>query len=1444
VKKDIRIRITVDSQTAAGALGSLGSGLSTVNDQARLAAEGFGILSRAASSVFSASLNAFLGFERGITEFGAITGATAEQIAALSDEATRLGVVTSKSPAEVAALAAEFGRLGLGADATTEALEGIVRASEASGTSLSSTGQIIGAVLNQFELQATETLNVADILVFAANNAATSVEGLGSALSLVGGSANAAGQDLTTTAAALGLIANAGIDGTRAGTALAGVFRNLSSDSPKVTAGLKALNVEVFDGQGNFRNLADIVRDFEDSLDGLTQEERIQSLAKVFDVESARAFNALITEGADAFDEFIDATDRAGGTAEQTSQQLLDTLGGSFTLLSGSLETLAVQFGAFFAGPLKVAVDGILSLTNAFLQAPPIIQNAAFAVGSLALVFGTLAVGIPVVSASVTALSAAFVAGSAAIGTATTATLAFAAANGPLIAVAAALGVALAAVASSYNAVQSASEGARQAQSELTRITDELSESLERAETAARRQGEGLDTITGQLAKQREGLNAFDRAISAVRGTIGLQTTEQVKLNNAIVETTDVLVQSTTQSSRYADALFQLKNTQELTAEQAQEALRETQSYTKAIDDQIAALRRLETPTADLAESTAREIEFLERLKSEFQDTAAVLSGEYVEGIEISIGSLEDLGSAIEQLTRRASEAQTALASATTTEAAETAAKDLINLTNQQLELGELTRDQALERLEIIGNDTRLGYEVQIQALNRIRGIQAEVNREALDQQRGIQQAQREAEQAEKAAIEEAARLRREETQTRLNEADAVAIRERAAIDERVNAERLLVESQQSRIASIDQELGSLTLATNLEVERSNQIQQTLGFAREELATRISATETLIAATENERERAELTRSLAALRAEELNNLRESQREEQRILDLQQRAARQQLDLEKQKAQAANDLAFIQNGILELEKEKEIVQTRGQIRQLEIKAAADGLTASEQAQLATLQAQLGILDQQLARTRELGRLTGELANGIDQEFQTRSEILGIQQEQQRAEQIRNQLSAEQGAILATISAEGKTQLQLTSEIAAKLGISNLEARALAASMTTVASQTERAANAAEREADAAERTSQARSSTAQQFLLLSASAQQLEGIFAKTLGTQQEQSNELTRQIQLVAQQAGDAERAANIINQNLQNAVSANQTVTAQIGRLRERARILREGADTLKLELDRLKEARRIQEDLIPPLERKVALNQENLGILGLENELLTAQVTKIDRQIEQARERGASESEINRLQSQRAAILEEQESLQREIQQLKREEQILDLQLLILQERQADGDDRRIKNLKQQIILLRRISEIESSSDDSTVRIGLPGSGRGISLPGFADGGIVDRPTLAMIGEGGEREYVIPQSKMQTLTSGIQSGDPSTIRALQSTGIQLGGSQMMSPQVSVSGMSDSNIVAGLDDVKNLLRASLMMGSNGGQTQGIPNRQNRLREFVLMGS
>jgi hypothetical protein len=476
-------------------------------------------------------------------------------------------------------------------------------------------------------------------------------------------------------------------------------------------------------------------------------------------------------------------------------------------------------------------------------------------------------------------------------------------------------------------------------------------------------------------------------------------------------------------------------------------------------------------------------------------------------------------------------------------------------------------------------------------------------------------------------------------------------------------------------------------------------------------------------------------------------------------------------------------------------------------------------------------------------------LDGNTNNQLNQQ----GEILTLQQKQEAAALVRNQLSDEQSAILSTITTEGKTQAQLTSEIASALGISQTEAGALAAVMVDVSSQTGKAADGAEREADAAERTLQARRSTAQQFAFLSASAQQLDDIFSGTLGTQQDQTQEIQNQINLVALQIADAERAASIFDQNLQSAVAVNQTVAAQIGDLRIRSNLLREGAESLRLELERLKEAKRIQEELIPILEQKIQKSREELGIAELLNELYRVQITQLDKQIEAAQARGASEQEINRLQKERTALIEEQEELQIQLMQLKREEQILDLELLILKEQQEAADERRIKNLNAQLAVLRQIARIEAGVSTTPNAAPVTAAQAQIdaavaafqsTLPAFATGGIVDRPTVALIGEGGEREYVIPQSNLQSMATGIQSGDPSTIRALQSTGIQLGGSQMVSPQVSVSGMSDSNIVAGLDDVKNLLRANLMMGSNGGQTQGIPNRQNKLREFVLMGS
>jgi hypothetical protein len=518
-------------------------------------------------------------------------------------------------------------------------------------------------------------------------------------------------------------------------------------------------------------------------------------------------------------------------------------------------------------------------------------------------------------------------------------------------------------------------------------------------------------------------------------------------------------------------------------------------------------------------------------------------------------------------------------------------------------------------------------------------------------------------------------------------------------------------------------------------------------------------------------------------------------------------------------------------------------------------------------------------------------LDGNTNNQLNQQ----GEILTLQQKQEAAALVRNQLSAEQSAILAGITTEGKSQADLTAEIAGQLGIGVTEASALAAVMVGVSGENKRAANEAERETRAVIRTGQARTATLQQSLLSRATAEQVVAFAEKQLGLINDQTAAYTQQIQLTAQLAADLRN--NILQTEINLQLNerfvnvADQAQRNQLRIIRQRTEAQKEALALANAELDRLKEARRIQEELIPPLQKKLSLNQENAGILELQNELINAQLSRIDAQIARAREQGASEGTINGLLRQRTAIATEQERLQQKMQILKREQQIIDLELLILQEQQENADARRIKNLEEQLSILKQIKNVESQPIDSgrssALSASTGGTGRGSNteaqklalrresvflgqtgstlrelpnrptdpdplagffpvkrLPKLAAGAIIDGPTGALIGEGKEREFVLPESYLKDLATGIQSGDPSTIRALQSTGIQLGGSQMISPQVSVSGMSDSNIVAGLDDVKNLLRANLMMGSNGGQTQGIPNRQNKLREFVLMGS
>ena len=176
----------------------------------------------------------FAKFDAQLRQFGVIGEASATQVAAVRKEIERLGTSTQKTPEEIATLSIELSKAGFTADGVRDALGGIVLSSQATGEALARTGEVIGNIVNQFsgnanqlKLTAKDTTAIADLLTVTSNKTASGTNDLGEALAYVGTEANGSNQSLKDTLLSLGLLADAGIKGSSAGTGLAEALKRL-----------------------------------------------------------------------------------------------------------------------------------------------------------------------------------------------------------------------------------------------------------------------------------------------------------------------------------------------------------------------------------------------------------------------------------------------------------------------------------------------------------------------------------------------------------------------------------------------------------------------------------------------------------------------------------------------------------------------------------------------------------------------------------------------------------------------------------------------------------------------------------------------------------------------------------------------------------------------------------------------------------------------------------------------------------------------------------------------------------------------------------------------------------------------------------------------------------------------------------------------------------------
>ncbi|MBQ5522793.1 MAG: phage tail tape measure protein, partial [Oscillospiraceae bacterium] len=320
--------------------------------------------SMAVAGLGAAAVKTAADFDAGMSKVAAISGATGEDLDALRDKAREMGAKTKFSASEAASAMEYMAMAGWKTEDMLGGIEGIMNLAAASGEDLATTSDIVTDALTAFGLTAQDSAHFADILAAASSNANTNVAMMGETFKYCAPIAGALGFSAEDVAEAIGLMANAGIKSTQAGTALRTIMNNLSGEVKITGKALGEVTIATTNTDGSMRDLSDILADCRGAFSQLSESERAQAAEALVGKNAMSGFLALMNAAPEDIEKLSTAIENCDGTAAQMAETMQDNLAGQLTILKSQLEELAISFGEM----LMPAIRAIVSKIQAFVD--------------------------------------------------------------------------------------------------------------------------------------------------------------------------------------------------------------------------------------------------------------------------------------------------------------------------------------------------------------------------------------------------------------------------------------------------------------------------------------------------------------------------------------------------------------------------------------------------------------------------------------------------------------------------------------------------------------------------------------------------------------------------------------------------------------------------------------------------------------------------------------------------------------------------------------------------------------------------------------------------------------------------------------------------------------------------------------------------------------------
>ena len=376
------------SATALQKIRATGEKLQTVGNKISSVGQKLLPVTGVVTGLGTAAVKTAADFDSAMSRVAAVSGATGSDFDSLRDKAREMGAKTKFSATEAADAMNYMAMAGWKTEDMLSGIEGVMYLAAASGEDLATTSDIVTDALTAFGLTAADSGHFADVLAAASSNANTNVSMMGETFKYCAPVAGALGFSVEDTAEAIGLMGNAGIKASQAGTSMRSIMTNLTGDVKLSGAAIGDVTIATTNADGSMRSLSAILADCRVAFAGMTEAEKANNAEALVGKNAMSVFLALMNAAPEDIEKVSGAVNNCKDAAKNMADTMQDNLEGQLTILKSQLQELAISFGDLLMPAVRSIVSGLQGMVNVLNVMPDGMKRVIMIVALLAAALG------------------------------------------------------------------------------------------------------------------------------------------------------------------------------------------------------------------------------------------------------------------------------------------------------------------------------------------------------------------------------------------------------------------------------------------------------------------------------------------------------------------------------------------------------------------------------------------------------------------------------------------------------------------------------------------------------------------------------------------------------------------------------------------------------------------------------------------------------------------------------------------------------------------------------------------------------------------------------------------------------------------------------------------------------------------------------------------------